>query len=180
MVDSRPPMNEKPRPQPTHERLIIRDTRNAGWSGGEPCIRGRVEADTCTPSYAGSKLQGPSSPKLASKGDRPNHRSIPPAHLPDSPVPSIPDSHRPTRFDRDADENAKGFSIASASVRQHGVTPRGWSAVRSFPFSFWATSGKGAASLPHPPLRTGREGFPSSGSSRFKALHHGRPANATV
>jgi hypothetical protein len=30
-------------------------------------------------------------------------------------------------------------------------------------------SGKEAALLPLPPLRTGREGFPSSGSSRYKA-----------
>ncbi len=30
-------------------------------------------------------------------------------------------------------------------------------------------SGKGAALLPLPPLRTGRESFPSSGSSRYKA-----------
>ena len=30
-------------------------------------------------------------------------------------------------------------------------------------------SGKGAALPPLPPLRTGRESFPSSGSSRYKA-----------
>ena len=34
---------------------------------------------------------------------------------------------------------------------------------------FKTRSGKEAALLPLPPLRTGREGFPSSGSSRSKA-----------
>jgi len=34
-------------------------------------------------------------------------------------------------------------------------------------------SGKEVALLPLPPLRTGRESFPSSGSSRSKAPHYG-------
>jgi hypothetical protein len=38
-----------------------------------------------------------------------------------------------------------------------------------FLIMFKTRSGKEAALLPLPPLRTGREGFPSSGSSRYKA-----------
>jgi len=38
-----------------------------------------------------------------------------------------------------------------------------------FPDLFYSSSGKRAALLPLPPLRTGRESFPSSGSSRSKA-----------
>jgi len=39
--------------------------------------------------------------------------------------------------------------------------------------SFYTSSGKEAALLPLPPLRTGRESFPSSGSSRSKAPYYG-------
>jgi hypothetical protein len=44
---------------------------------------------------------------------------------------------------------------------------------KPFPVMFNPTSGKEVALLPLPPLRTGRESFPSSGSSRSKAPYYG-------
>src|SRR5208282_2186234 len=40
-------------------------------------------------------------------------------------------------------------------------------------YRLYRVSGKEAALLPLPPLRTGRESFPSSGSSRSKAPYYG-------
>jgi hypothetical protein len=41
-------------------------------------------------------------------------------------------------------------------------------------------SGKEVALLPPPPLRTGHESFPSSGSSHCKAPQNAEPVNLTV
>jgi len=60
--------------------------------------------------------------------------------------------------------------VASAMQANRFTLDPQWAGIRTVAtYRFWTGSGKEAALPPLPPLRTGHESFPSSGSSRCEA-----------
>jgi hypothetical protein len=179
-MDSWPRMNTRFGTRPADGCMTVNDGWKAEWEGRGTRSRGQGESGPCMSDNAKPEFQDASPTTLTPRHDSLDTLSILITQSSDFVVQSSTGLNHRIRFSEDAERIANGLRIASASAGHSASIPRSLSAVRFFLFTFLARSGKGAASLPHPPLRTGREGFPSSGSSRFKALHDGRPANATV
>ena len=106
-------------------------------------------------------LIGSRTPKSNQRGRMGDY---PPAPFKMSRWPSSPGSgpQKPWQAATGECDSHTGLHFSSIGVERH--TPV---------FQTGIQSGKGAALLPLPPLRTGREGFPSSGSSRREAPHNG-------